>query len=287
MAPVFHANPKSERVFERRLSQQFKRTLRLNRYKSRMLGVMKPKNRHHRKNEEYNLIVEDLVIFDLPADDIVNIPTPSKKRKLSGDDWNWAPYPRRLKSQRNDESFYDYLSDEHDDSQTVPNWDEIERESCCLSSCGGDLNDSLSSKISDIHIVTIDEVIEYDSMKSPSEHHIVDSPICFDIGKLCEIAESGECYDENLANDQQTNRETNALDTLLTFANNRANNSRFAIYEDHEKEWKDVQPTEAYSPLFECKDSCEVEDIQDQWLNDCQIEKFNFARCFKCRRKVS
>lgn len=282
MSPVIHSQKKGERrPLERKRSQQFKRTNRRDKDKSR---IMKWETKDYdRKNGKYDVIVEDFFIdYKLPASDnkMVNSPNGNavQKRKLSTDDdyeWDWAPYPRRLKSERNDTSLYNgngSLSDEFDDSNVVPNWDEAEEESIGLSSCEGDTDDLLHSKATDIQIVTV--------VKLPNEHDLYEEPICFDIHKLCEMVRSEENSDENLINVNQ-----NALDALLTFANDK--NARLMIFDDEKNASNDVKPSEPYSPLmFEGNDSDEVEECEDVWQNDRQIEEFKFARCFKCRRKV-
>lgn len=260
MPPVVQVNRKLER-YERKRTCRIKRPSRRCNYK---LGSIMPKKEFQRKNINYDLHVEDIVFgYNLPVDNAVNFPTAKsiQKRKLSTDEYDsdWAP----AKTQRNDESLIDYLS-----SQIVPNWTDTELERSCL----------LSSE-DDIQILTVDEVIEFDSTKSPCEHDPFESPICFGINELFEIVESEESSNEE---DLSTDKPKNVLDVLLTFTNN----SQLVLYEDQEKELKEVKQIQPYSSLFECNDSCEVEDNQDQWHNDGQIEKFNFGRCFKCRKKV-
>lgn len=262
MPPVIHGN----RKLERKRLQQFKRTARRSSYKS---GSIKPKKEFQRKNENYDLIVQDFVLD-------YNFPNPKsiQKRRLSTDDydWDWAP----AKTHRPDVSLNEYFSYKFDASQIVSDWVDTEPENSLLSS-EGDINDSLNAKVTDFHIVTIDEVIEFDSMKSTSEHDPFQSPLCFDINNLCEIVGSEEGKKDALSNEKQKN----ALDVLLTFTNNR-----LVVYEDHEKVLKDVKQFEPYGSLFERNDSCEDEANQDQWYNDCQNAQLNFGRCFKCRQKV-
>lgn len=261
------------KTYGKNSSQQFKRIT--NRDKD------KPRNMKS-ETTEYNLVVQDFVInYKLPADSkVIANGKAVQKRKLSSDhnEWDWAPYPRRAKSQRNDVSLYEtngYWSDEFDTSQVVPHWGEkAERGSSCILSCVDEFGDSLNLKATEIQIVTIDEVIEFDNLKSPSESSLDEEPMCFDIDKLCEIIGSDE------ADDLAKNKQKNAVDVLFTLTNN----SQLVVYQDGEKMLEEVKQSEPYSPLL--FDSCEVDDFQDQWQNDCQIEEFKLARCFKCRRKV-
>lgn len=282
MAPVFHANKKVERKpFEKKRTQQFKRTNRRDKYKSRNIEL--ETNEYRRKNGKYNVIVQDFVIYDaLPVSDlkVKNMPNTRtmQKRKLSSEDdyeCDWAPHPTRIKPDQTDVSLYeDFIADEFDNPHVVPDCEETEQEISRLS-YEGDTDDSLHSK--DIQIVTIDEVIEFDSLKSNSGHDLHDAPFCFDIHKLCEIVGSKEDNEKSLSNEKQSE----PLDVLLTFTNN----SDLVIFDDGDNVLKQVKEID-YSQLFDCNDSCEAEDSQDTWPNDCQIEEFKFARCFKCRRKV-
>lgn len=231
--------------------------------------------------KEYNLLVrsEDIVInYKLPSDGKLNANGKiMQKRKLSSEhyDWDWAPYPRKAKSQRHDVSLYEsngYLSDEFETSQIVPDWDVTEKGSSCLLSC---VEDSLNIKATGIQIV-IDEVIEFDNLKSPSENSLDEVPICFDIDKIFDIVGSDECDD--LAN----NKQKNAVDVLLTLTNN----SQLVMYEDNGKMLKEAMQAESCRPLLFDEEPSEAVDFQDQWQNDFQVEEFKFARCFKCRQKV-
>lgn len=254
----------------------------------------KPKNTKseakgcHRKNGKYNVIIEDFVLaYNHSEDANEKLPTTKsiQKRKLPNDidhDWNWAPYPRKIKSQRHDASLYEgngYLSEDFENSQIVPDWDEdAEQDSACLSSSDGDNDDLLNTKAANIRIVTIDEVIEFDAFKSPGCHNFDAEPICFDIDKLCEIVGVDGINENEFLVDKQEN----TLEMLVTFANN----SRSAICDDGQETLKKVKQSAPYSSPFDFNDTCEGEDYSDQLENDSQIEEFKFARCFKCRRKV-
>lgn len=255
MLPGIYATRHVDRkTFEGKRSQEFKRTAR--RYKNQIGSVTHETKDYREKHDKYNVMVADVVMdYTLQPNDEVHLPSTKvvQKRKLSTDEWDWAPYPRK-KSQRNDESpsdSDDYLSDEFDDSQTVPNLYDQYQDNSCSSYC-----DSLSSKATDIQIIRIDEVIEF---KSPIEHDLDEVPICFDINKICDVGD----YDENSLNDV-------------------VHTSRLVIYEDQETIPKDKKE---FDPCVDCQDS-QAEYSQEELHKDDQIERLNFAKCFQCRRKV-
>lgn len=269
MPAVFNAPKKIERKpFERKRSQQFKKTRKVR----KMEFETKP------KNQKWSLFGEDFVVNVL-GNDTKNSRNNNghPKRRLSTDDeeWELPSNRRRLKLQSNhNPSMYDHNDstdafDDGDISHVVPDWKITGDDSC--GQTASDTDDALSSKSSEVQIVTIDEVIQFDSLGSASGFGLDEPTICFDIRKL--IATEKESNELDLKKDKPDN----ALNVLLAFTNN----SQIVFYDDDKDSNKEADNIEQY-----CNDCWEVENCKDQWQDDCQLEKFKFARCFKCRQKV-
>ncbi|KAG4078781.1 hypothetical protein HA402_015371 [Bradysia odoriphaga] len=227
------------------------------------------------RKKKFNVIIQDIVIDYNHAKNQTTKPKSVQKRKLLNDDWDWAPYPRRFKTQRGDVfENSDYLSDGLDDSQIVPGWEDNEQDSNDLLFC--DDGEPSGSKSADIHVVTIDEIIEFDNSKSP-DHGFEEQPISFDMEELCEIVatEEGNGKDITIA------RQEEALNMLLAFTNN----PRLVLCDENPSTLKEIKQMEPLADLYDSDEPSQVE-VTNELQNDCQIEEFKFARCFKCRRKV-
>lgn len=232
-----------------------------------------------KRKEEFNVIIQDFVIdYNHPE---VN-PKSVQKRKLQNDDWAPYPSPRRIKTQHNDVlDNSGYLSDGLDDSQIVPNWEDSQIVPSWEDNTQ-DSNDSMFCDVSDskpakIHIVTIDEVIEFDNSKSPTGHDFDGGAISFDMEELCEIVGT----DKENGNDLTIDKQGTALNMLLAFTNS----PRLVLYEENSPTLKGIKEMEPLGDLYDSNEFSQPE-VTNELENDCQIEEFKFARCFKCRRKV-
>lgn len=267
MPAVFNLPKKTERKqFEKKRSQQFKKTSR---------KVRKMEFETKQKNQKWSLIVEDFVV-NVPIDDKDNSQNIQSKRKLPLDDdeWELPPNRRRQKIKSYHNSMYDnngYSSDQFDDgdvSHVVPDWKFTEDDSRGIPS--SDSDDTLSSKDAEVQI--IDDVIQFDSLNSASGYELVEPTICFDMLK----------EEESIVLDLKDDEPKKSLDVLLAFTND----SQIVFYDDDEKRINEVENIEKLCPLLECNDCWDIENCKDEWQDDCQLEKLNFARCFKCRQKV-
>lgn len=228
--------------------------------------------------EKFNVIIQDFVIDyneKIPANPSKSV----QKRKILHDDWDWAPYPRRIKTNC-DDAFENsgYLSDALDDSQIVPGWEDPEQSSDDLLICHSDYTSC--SKPTDIHMVTIDGVIGIDSSKSSTGrgHVFEEDPINFDMQALCEIVPNDSGNEEDL----QIDEHGKALNMLLSFTNN----PRSELYEDNPPALKGITQLEIHGDLCDSNESSQVVPT-NELESDCQIEEFKLPRCFKCRQKVS